>query len=76
MEYVNKKYKQNNNNVFNHLIGPNFQEVNRLFVLVFENLTDRTSFSNYYSLFVLVFENHTDTTSFSNYYSCKKTIKW
>ena len=32
----------------NHLINPNFQGVNRLFVLSFENENDRTSHSTYY----------------------------
>ena len=36
------------NRYLNHLINPNFQGVNRLFVLSFENENDRTSHSNYY----------------------------
>ena len=32
----------------NHLVEPNFQEVNRLFVLAFENNTQRTSNKRYY----------------------------
>ena len=32
----------------NHLIDPAFTEVNRLFVLWFENEENRTSFSKYY----------------------------
>ena len=36
------------NNNLNYLIDPIFTEVNRLFVLSFENEEDRTSFSEYY----------------------------
>ena len=36
------------NRYFNHLINLNFQGVNRLFVLYFENENDRTSHSTYY----------------------------
>ena len=36
------------NNNLNYLINPTFSNVNRLFVLSFENEEDRTSFSNYY----------------------------
>ena len=36
------------NNNLNYLIDPIFSNVNRLFVLSFENEEDRTSFSNYY----------------------------
>ena len=32
----------------NHLVEPSFQGVNRLFVLAFENATQRTSYSGYY----------------------------
>ena len=32
----------------NHLVKPSFQRVNRLFVLAFENDTERTSHSGYY----------------------------
>ena len=32
----------------NHLVDPNFQGVNRLFVLSFENEDDERSHSNYY----------------------------
>ena len=35
-------------NQLNHLIDPTFSRVNRLFVLLFENEEDRTSFSKYY----------------------------
>ena len=47
------KYESNiktfaQNRYLNHLINPNFQGVNRLFVLSFENENDRTSHSTYY----------------------------
>ena len=35
-------------NSFNYLIDPTFTNVNRLFVLLFENEDNRTSFSKYY----------------------------
>ena len=48
-----KKYRlemsnQTKNNNLNYLIDPTLTNVNRLFVLSFENETDRTSFSKYY----------------------------
>ena len=39
---------QTKNNKLNYLIDPTFTNVNRLFVLSFENETDRTSISKYY----------------------------
>ena len=39
---------QAQNNNLNNLIDPIFTKVNRLFVLSFENETDRTSYFNYY----------------------------
>ena len=39
---------QTKNNSLNYLIDPTFTNVNKLFVLSFENETDRTSFSEYY----------------------------
>ena len=39
---------QTKNNNLNYLIDPTFTNVNRLFVLSFENENDRTSFSEYY----------------------------
>ena len=36
------------NRYLNYLINPRFQEVNRLFVLSFENENDRTSHTTYY----------------------------
>ena len=41
-----KTYAQNR--YLNHLVNPNFQGVNRLFALSFENENDRTSHSTYY----------------------------
>ena len=41
-----KTYAQNR--YLNHEVDPNFQRVNRLFVLSFENKADRTSHSEYY----------------------------
>ena len=39
---------QTKNNNLNYLIDPTFTNVNRLFVLSFENENKRTSFSKYY----------------------------
>ena len=39
---------QNKNNSLNYLIDCTFSNVNRLFVLSFENEDDRTSYYNYY----------------------------
>ena len=39
---------QNKNNNINYLIDPTFTNVNRLFVLSFENEDDRTSYYKYY----------------------------
>ena len=39
---------QTRNNNLNYFIDPTFTNVNRLFVLSFENENDRTSFSKYY----------------------------
>ena len=36
------------NNNLNYLMDPTFSNVNRLFVLSFENEEDKTSFSKYY----------------------------
>ena len=38
---------QTKNNNLNYLIDPAFTNVNRLFILSFENENDRTSFSKY-----------------------------
>ena len=47
-KYMSQMPNQTINNNLNYLINPNFSNVNRLFVLSFENEEDRTSFSNYY----------------------------
>ena len=39
---------QTESNNVNYLIDPTFTKVNGLFVLSFENVNDRTSFSKYY----------------------------
>ena len=39
---------QTQNNNLNYLIDPTFTKFNRLFVLLFENENDRTSFLKYY----------------------------
>ena len=39
---------ENKNNNLNYLIDPTFSNVNRLFVLSFENEVDRTSYFKYY----------------------------
>ena len=39
---------QTKTNHLNHLINPTFTKINRLFLLLFENEEDRTSFSKYY----------------------------
>ena len=43
---IQKTYAQNR--YLNHLVDLSFWELNRLFVLSFENEDDRTSQSNYY----------------------------
>ena len=47
-KYRSEMNNQTKTNHLNHLIGPAFTKVNRLFVLLFENEEDRTSFSKYY----------------------------
>ena len=47
-KYRSEMSNQTINNNLNYLIDPTFTNVNRLFVLSFENETDRTSFSKYY----------------------------
>ena len=47
-KYLSKPELLRRNANLNHLIEPSFQGVNRLFILVFENDTQRTSHSNYY----------------------------
>ena len=47
-KYGAEMYNQTKNNNLNYLIDPNFTNVNRLFILNFENEDDRTSFSKCY----------------------------
>ena len=47
-KYRSEMSNQTENNVLNCLIDPTFANVNRLFVLSFEDEDDRTSFSKYY----------------------------
>ena len=47
-KYRSEMSNQTKNNNLNYLIDPTFTNVNRLFVLTFENENDRTSFSKYY----------------------------
>ena len=47
-KYLSKMSNQNKNNNLNYLIDPTFSNVNRLFVLSFENEDDRTSYYKYY----------------------------
>ena len=47
-KYLSQMYNQNKNNNLNYLIDPTFSNVNRLFVLSFENEEDRTSYYTYY----------------------------
>ena len=47
-KYRSEMSNQTKNNNLNYLIDPTFTNVNRLFVLLFKNKDDRTSFSKYY----------------------------
>ena len=47
-KYMSQISNQNKNNILNYLIDPTFSNVNRLFVLSFENEDDRTSSYKYY----------------------------
>ena len=47
-KYMSQMSNQTKNNNLNYLIDPTFSNVNRLFILSFENEDDRTSFSEYY----------------------------
>ena len=49
-KYRSEMSNQTINNNLNYLIDPTFTNVNRLFVLAFENENDGTSFSKYYAL--------------------------
>ena len=48
-KYRSEISNQTKNNNLNYLIDATFTNVNRLFVLTFENEDDRTSFSKYYA---------------------------
>ena len=52
-KYRSDMTNQTKTNHLNYLIDPAFTKVNRLFVLLFEDEGDRTSFSKYY---VIIFE--------------------
>ena len=47
-KYRSEMTNQTKNNNLSYLIDPTFTKVNRMFVLLFENENNRTSFSNYY----------------------------
>ena len=47
-KYRSEISNQTKNNNLNYLIDPTFTKVNRLFVLLFENEVDRTSYEKYY----------------------------
>ena len=47
-KYMSQMSNQNKNNNLNYLIDPTISNVNRLFVLSFENKDDRTSYYKYY----------------------------
>ena len=47
-KYISQMSNRNKNNNLNYLIDPTFSNVNRLFVLSFENEDDRTSYYKYY----------------------------
>ena len=47
-KYMSQMSNQNKNNNLNYLIDTTFSNVNRLFVLSFENEDDRTSYYKYY----------------------------
>ena len=51
-KYTSQMSNQNKNNNLNYLIDTTFSNVNRLFVLSFENEDDRTSYYKYYLLSV------------------------
>ena len=48
-KYKSEMSNQTINNYLNYLIDPTFTNVNRLFLLSFENEADRSSFSKYYA---------------------------
>ena len=47
-KYRSEMSNQTKNNNLDYLIDPTFTNVNRLFVLLFQNENDRNSFSKYY----------------------------
>ena len=47
-KYMSQMSNQNKSNNLNYLVDPTFSNVNRLFVLSFENEDDRTSYYKYY----------------------------
>ena len=47
-KYLSKRELLVQNPNLNHLVEPSFQGINRLFILTFENDTQRTSHSGYY----------------------------
>ena len=49
IKYRSEMTKQTKTNSLNYLIDPTFHEINREFVLSFENDDDRTSFSKCYT---------------------------
>ena len=51
-KYMSQMSNQNKNNNLNYLIDTTFSNVNRLFVLSFENEDDRTSYYKYYLPYV------------------------
>ena len=53
-KYMSQMSNQNKNNNLNYLIDTTFSNVNRLFVLSFENEVDRTSYYKYYVLSVKI----------------------
>ena len=56
-KYLSKTELLRRNPNLNHLVEPRFQGVNKLFVLAFENDTQRASLSDYYLLNVEI-KNH------------------
>ena len=51
-KYRSQVINQTATNNLNYLIDPTFNNVNRLYVLVFENEEDRSSYVKYYTLSV------------------------
>ena len=57
-KYMSQMSNQNKNNNLNYLIDATFSNVNRLFVLSFENEDDRTSYYKYYAPSVEIKDNN------------------